>query len=321
MMAPERRKAVVFALALVLGVLVMAGGTSIPASATDENDPDSLFLPVIVGSGEGGTLRPTAQPTGTRTPIPTETPEPTPHGMILIPAGEFQMGCDINTDPYGCDIWGDMDQLPLHKVSLSAYWIDKYEVTNARYQACVDAGVCAAPGHTFSNTRHSYYGNPTYAEYPVIFVSWEKAKTFCDWEGKRLPTEAEWEKAARGSTGTRAYPWGDAEPVCDLANFQDCFQDSVGDTSAVGSHPAGASPYGAMDMGGNVFEWVNDWYSEDYYASSPENNPTGPVTGTFRVERGGSWFYASWSLRAAYRDFGNVEDEGSGLGFRCARSE
>ncbi len=175
MMAPERRKAVVFALALVLGVLVMAGGTSIPASATDENDPDSLFLPVIVGSGEGGTLRPTAQPTGTRTPIPTETPEPTPHGMILIPAGEFQMGCDINTDPYGCDIWGDMDQLPLHKVSLSAYWIDKYGVTNARYQACVDAGVCAAPGHTFSNAQHSYYGNPTYAEYPVIFVSWEKA--------------------------------------------------------------------------------------------------------------------------------------------------
>ena len=153
-----------------VGCTVMAGGRPY-RQAPQRRMIDSLFLPVIVGAGKVERLV-TADADWYETPIP-------PKGLPWhdsYPAGEFQMGCDINTDPYGCDIWGDIDQLPLHRVSLSADGIDKYEVTNARYQACMDAGVCAAPGHTFSNTRHSYYGNPTYAEYPVIFVSWEKAK-------------------------------------------------------------------------------------------------------------------------------------------------
>ena len=234
--------------------------------------------------------------------------------MVLVPAGDFVMGSgdrDPNREP---------DEQPSHKVYLDSYYIDKFEVTNRLYQDCVEAGKCRPPIDSSSFSRASYYGNPQYYNYPVIYVDWNMAKTYCEWRGIHLPTEAQWEKAARGTDG-RIYPWGE-NIDCTHANYVGGQNGlCVGDTTVVGSYESGISPYGVYDMAGNVWEWVADWYSSTYYSSSRSINPLGPETGQNRVFRGGPWSDFESAARSAGRAYGAPVFSHDAIGFRCARSE
>lgn len=233
--------------------------------------------------------------------------------MVYIPASAFWMGCDSNNPQETCLT---IEQ-PLHGVTLDAYYIDKYEVTNQEYAQCVAAGVCTAPSSNSSNTRSSYYNNPAYANYPVIYVNWHQANTYCAWKNKRLLTEAEWERAARGSNGYRIYPWGNQTPTCSLANYSSC----IGDTNQVGSYPTGVSPEGVFDLAGNVGEWVNDWFSTTYYSVSPPVNPPGPASGEYRSVRPSSWYYDNSFVRVAFRSAALPENVNYLTGIRCAASD
>jgi formylglycine-generating enzyme required for sulfatase activity len=222
--------------------------------------------------------------------------------MVLIPAGEFSMGSE-NSSPA---------QKPVHQVYLDDYYLDKYEVTNIRYSGCVMVGKCKRP------TNDIEFSDPTLADYPVVFVDWSMAQTYCYWRGGRLPSEAEWEKAARGTDG-RIYPWGNNWIFdCVPANFGGC-NDSA---KPVGSYPAGVSPYGIFEMAGNVWEWTGDWYAENYYASllPLSTNPTGPKTGFERVVRGGSWISFHAYLENPNRDKFDPIRAIATIGFRCAQS-
>jgi formylglycine-generating enzyme required for sulfatase activity len=303
--------------------------------APDDADQTALaYKAETLGAGQSattaqynGTITPTPQssPTPTFTPIPPPTSTPTvaspTEGMVFIPAGEFLMG---STNPQialamercpSCDF---KDERPQHTVYLDEYWIDKTEVTNGQYARCVSAGVCSPPQSNSSTTRSYYYGNPDYIDFPVIQVNWYHANTFCTWAGKRLPTEAEWEKAARGTQG-QTYPWGE-NIDCAKANYINGNNNCVGDVSEVGSYPIGVSVYGAFDMAGNVWEWVADWYDYWYYSKSPTNNPSGPTKGDGRVLRGGAWNYDAVNARAASRHWAFPDNLSASVGFRCALS-
>ena len=268
---------------------------------------------------------PVPTPTVTRTPAPTPTVTPTPSDMVRVPGGEFLMGSqeDYNGFPgLDRDPEPEPDEFPLRSVVLATFWIDHTETTNGAYRACVDAGVCPAQ----SGGDPDYHNNPAFDNYPAVFIAWDDAKTYCRWAGKRLPTEAEWEKAARGEDG-RIWPWGNAlkdnlaAPVW-RANVGD--SNTQGPTQ-VGTYLNGASPYGTLDMSGNVWEWVNDWYSPTYYQDrpDPDTSPPGPSRDESdgrKVIRGGSFDTAGIDARTADRN-AVLPGPYQNIGFRCVRLE
>jgi eukaryotic-like serine/threonine-protein kinase len=227
---------------------------------------------------------------------------------------------------------GANDEKPVHTVYLDAFWIDQTEVTNAMYAMCVNDGKCDPPDSTRSRDRNSYYGNSRFDNYPVIYASWNDATSYCSWANRRLPSEAEWEKAASWDEKNQLkykFPWGD-DFVYSLLNFCDkscafnhtntSWDDGYSDTSPVGNYPSGASPYGALDMVGNVWEWVNDWYDSSYYSNSPSSNPPGPESGQYRMLRGGSWFDDVSVVQTFNRILQEPSTSYYHFGFRCAMS-
>ena len=219
--------------------------------------------------------------------------------MGLVPAGEFTMGSAT----------GDSDERPTHQVYLDAFSIDRYEVSVRQYAAFLQETGGDSPSDWKAMNQ------PSYQNRPVSNVDWADAAAYCKWTGKRLPTEAEWEKAARGTDG-RLYPWGNKAPTPRHANYGQTGSSIHGTLAPVGSFKNGKSPYGLYDMAGNVWEWVSDWYDHDYYKDSPSQNPTGPSSGESKVLRGGSWDSGSQQLRSTLRYFHRSGHHHKNYGFR-----
>jgi formylglycine-generating enzyme required for sulfatase activity len=222
--------------------------------------------------------------------------------MVMVPAGEFTMGTTM----------GD-DEKPVHRVYLNAFYMDKYEVTVGQYAKYLQATGMEEP------SDWDIMNQPQHSKRPVVNINWSDAVTFCKWAGKRLPTEAEWEKAARGTDG-RTYPWGDEAPTRLHANFGKKEWDNHLALVPVGSFEMGKSPYGIYDLAGNAWEWVNDWYDHDYYKKSPKKNPPGPTKSESKVVRGGSWLYVPEFLRTSFRFNADPSGRHFGYGFRCAKT-
>lgn len=248
--------------------------------------------------------------------------------QIYIPAGDFLMGTnDIEAKR---EITGGRayPEIPQFTYFLDSFWIDKYEVTNKQYHECMDAGVCTEPHRVGSYTYPDYFTNPVYDDYPVVWVTWFQATDYCEWVDRRLPTEAEWEKAARGTDG-RKYPWGNEPYTADKANICDVnctrthslieFDDGYPDLAPVGSFPAGAGPYGALDMAGNAWEW-NSTEIRDYpYDANDGREDPGGID-IERGWRGSSWANGLWWLRSSVRYHALDFYSWYVLGFRCASS-
>ncbi|MEQ1563161.1 MAG: SUMF1/EgtB/PvdO family nonheme iron enzyme [Nitrospiraceae bacterium] len=268
----------------------------------------------IMGIIRGTTLTPfeAASPdsTDSSSPEPLDSSqvsreEPVREEMISIPAGPFIRGTDS----------GGFDERPQRTLVLDAFSIDRYEVTNFQYQQFVDA-----TGHRKSGPPSRYAKNMSKMRgmnQPVVYVSWDDAETFCHWKGKRLPTEAEWEKAMRGTDG-RLWPWGNVEQPngANWARVQDGFEVAA----PVGAFLPDTSPYGVMDGAGNVMEWVSDWYAETYFKEAPEQNPQSPEYGTFRALRGGGYATTGADIRITSRSKMVQDFRDETIGFRCAVS-
>jgi len=264
----------------------------------------------------------TPEPTATFTPLPTpdlrSTPIPGPADpanylpvynpissmeLVYVPAGEFLMGSTTN------DTNRDANEEPQHRIYLDAFWISKTQVTNGMFTVCVSSGSCK---YSVSAATNPNYFDPLFANHPVVYVAWDMAQTYCGWTGGRLPTEAEWEKAARGPNGAK-YPWGEDQPREKFINVNNF----IGNTTVSGIFPYGKSFYGALDMGGNVREWVSDWYDPNYYQNSPTSNPQGPETGESKVLKGASYSNPIRYARPASRLSHVPASPGAVRGFRC----
>jgi len=335
-----------------MGAARLARGSALPisiAAATSVLVP-ALALPLVVGSAPGAPLFSDRPALGVATPPPDAPIVDTAHpGMVRVPAGPFVMGSLSPEQLHPIVANAEGDEQPVRTVRLDGFYIDRLEVTNARFAAFVaetgyrtdaeregsgqvvgDAGWHTQDGASWRHPMGPEDGIEGLDDHPVVQVSWNDADAFCAWDGKRLPTEAEWEKAARGIDG-RTFPWGmefDSTrlnfcPECDYAIVSFAAgPDGFARTAPVGSFPAGASPYGALDMAGNVWEWVSDWFDPDYYAYGPPTNPTGPPRRrAFRGSksiRGGSWTSEPGKVRTASRSYDPPEWRAFGAGFRCA---
>jgi serine/threonine protein kinase len=325
---PRRAAITVGLIALGIGLLAAFSFSlkSLPTTLFPTATPSDTSTPELTLTASNAlksefTSTPSGTPTllftARATSIPTQITDAKGVSMRLVPAGEFTMGADeisnpvphvvyVNGKPLNEDLLKGYykNTKPIHQVYLDTFYVDKYKVSNALYKVCVDAGACSTP----KNTNH--YNDPAYAKHPVIVV-WNSAEAYCEWRGGRLPTEAEWEKAARGTDG-RSYPWGVNSGGCSRANVGEC---AKGDTTKVDSYPEGVSPYGLYDMAGNVGEWVADWYSETYYQISPASNPLGPSSGQYHILRGGT----SANTATTYHRTASPNPNDVG-GFRCAVS-
>ena len=244
---------------------------------------------------------PTGQKQSQEKSVSTKPPE---GSMVSIPAGEFTMGSHD----------GDADERPAHKVQVNAFSMDVYEVTVRQYAEFLRAEGFHSP------LDWKTMNQPTHQKYPVANVDWADAAAYCKWAGKRLPTEAEWEKAARGTDG-RLYPWGNDPPTPLHANYGKTGSHNYEALAPVGTFENGKSPYGIYDMAGNVWEWVSDWYDTDYYKNSPQQNPEGPSTGGFKVIRGGAWNTSARNLRSSDRYWDPPSFRSLYFpGFRCVKN-
>ncbi len=260
-------------------------------------------LIVVTATTLPPTEAPVAEPTQTLVPIALSGPQ---NGstmkwvdgstLVYIPAGDFTMGDGINALS--------------HNVTLDAYWIQRTKVTNRMYEQCVKVGACSAPSQELGGP---VFSNPQFGNHPVVGVNWEQAQAYCTWTQGSLPTEAQWEKAARGTDGS-TYPWGNGEPACNLLNFGNCYETTSNVEAFLST---GTSPYGLLDMAGNAFEWVGDWYAENYYGESPLANPIGPESGQYRVVRGSSFETSENQIASAIRRFNEPGDSERDTGFRC----
>jgi len=331
-------------LIVLMGMLINRGGSSgdeisqalvLPSETIANIEPTVPIITetIVLSPTQTIVLSPTQ--TETLVPSPTYTPDvllgigpsminPIDGSvMVHVPAGGFLMGSQ-DEDAF-------INEAPEQRVYLDSFWLFQTEVTNSQFNAFVnETGYFTTAekkrwswifrDNQWDKVEGAYWQAPQgpasdiagFEQHPVVHVSWFDAAAYCEWAGGRLPTEAEWEKAARGVDGAR-YPWGNSAPTCLLANFGACKSGSV----RVGSHPEGASPYGALDMAGNVWEWVSDWYDEDYYADAPAENPTGPSMSDFKGLRGGSWARYSGTLRTSYRGRAFPGDSYNLFGFRC----
>jgi formylglycine-generating enzyme len=286
---------------------------------TQESEPKSPSKAIMEGTGK--------DPAAPSTPMPAKPPaksasasngvspqkapvimQPLPEivgkdgaPMVLIPVGEFTMGSDK----------GDDDEEPVHKVFLDSFYLDKFEVTNGRFAKFVEA-IQSEPPWGFADKETPVLRQ----DQPVRWVNWMEAMGYCLWAGKRLPTEAEWEKAARGSDA-RVYPWGNDAPTLAHAVFG--LKEGSDTVSAIGNRDKGKSPFGVHDLAGNLYEWTTDWYDEQFYSKNPAINPRGPAEGSAKVQRGGSYINGAYRLRSSFRTKGDPTEHDPNVGFRCAQ--
>ena len=292
----KNRRLVILLAVILFFVLAVLALYKIPSPVSDVLQPQVRKVRAEIASYDWGVAIPVK---------PVESRVSSADGMteVLVPAGQFRMGTDEK---------GVQKNRPAHLVEVSAFWIDQTEVSNAMYALCVAAGTCPLP----AAGQNPFYGDSKYDNYPVVYVTWDAADTYCRWAGRRLPTDAEWEKAARGTDG-RIYPWGNNPPDMSLANYNL----NIGGALPVDRYPLGASPYGALNMAGNVREWVSDWFHEFYYLVAPQVDPQGPPETGRKSLRGGSYLDDANEMRVFNRFDHEPNSPGENRGFRCAVSE